>query len=792
MLLTAASVCWGQTSSAPISTCRDTVATWPAFTFYLPSPTHLSTALLAMSATLQRKVQKVLSSKARFDTPDMIQATQASNLTHSRTTPTLTSQSLPSPTQPSIPSHPHCTHLPIHPLPLSPLRSQGLSALYSPGDNTLDNRRKLRSLLDRRSVHIHHQLVQSFTTINTTITTLHNQLTTLLQQCEQTLHTLHTTKQNNTTLLTQTQTLQAEQALIDNRSVITMTFLEKFQLSDSDIAALEGTIGGADGGGGSGGDSDSGGLDDGFFMALGRIGRIREDCKQLLQSYHQRIGLDILDSLAKRLESGYERLYRYVQSQASQLTSLPAESSAPVVSALALLRSMPVYYEHCLSEIAQGHRLAVIQRFMAAMSRGEGRARPIDVHAHDAVRYVSELLRWVEEAVRSEKDFIDQLMAMIDQQQAMLTSSTPAPSAASPTTPASSSSPSALLASVFEGLARLLRTRIEQALLTQPTPDTSFRLYTLLSSASLPLLSLLPSDAVLSSTIRSLIDTARINFFDTVKKQSDKLTPNRFTPPSDLSPPPVLVEALTQLNSILSAASAVATTGGAVEMAPVLAALLDPLLGALSQSASKLPADEQAVYAINCLHAVLSVLRRYESARGRSEMSALELDAEVEKLVGVQYDAVMDKCGMKAIVERIRAIKQQRHSAAAPFVPLSTLEGLSETAVRQAVGQFYGMLFSVGSFVVPQADRLLQSTLRRSCRESVALSISAAYREVCDSVADEREGYGGSGSGSGGVGGGVGGVRWLQHTSDQVDLLLEVHKGNSTSSGGILGTLPRE
>ena len=627
-------------------------------------------------------------------------------------------------------------------------------------------------------MHIHHQLVQSFHTVSTTITALHTTLSQLVTQCEHTLLSLQHTKTNNTVLLTQTQALQGEQASISHRLELTSTFLSKFQLSDADIAALEGLEG-----------SGGGELDDGFFMALGRIGRIREDCKQLLQSYHQRVGLDILDSLAKRLESGYERLYRYVQSQASQLTALPADPAAPVVSALALLRSMPVYYEHSLSEVAQAHRLAVIQRFMAALSRGEGRARPIDVHAHDAVRYVSELLRWVEEAVRSEKDFIDQLMAMIDQQQALLTSATPAPAATASTPSSSSTSPSALLASIFEGLARLLRTRVEQALLTQPTPDTSFRLYTLLASASLPLLSLLPSDAVLSATVRSLVDTARINFFDTVKKQSDKLTAHRLTPPSDLSPPPVLVEALTQLNSILSAASAIAATGGAVEMAPVLAALLDPLLGALSASAAQLPADEQAVYAINCLHAALSVLRRYEAARGRAEMSALELEAEVEKLVGVQYDAVMDKCGMKAIVERIRAVKQQR-TAAAPFAPLSTVEGLSEAAVRQAVGQFYSLLFSVGSFVVPQADRLLQSTLRRSCRESVALSISAAYREVRDCVTDEREGYGGSGGGGGGAaGGGVGGVRWLQHTADQVDLLLEVNRGGS-SGGGSGGSTP--
>ena len=58
----------------------------------------------------------------------------------------------------------------------------------------------------------------------------------------------------------------------------------------------------------------------------------------------------------------------------------------------------------------------------------------------------------------------------------------------------------------------------------------------------------------------------------------------------------------------------------------------------------------------------------------------------------------------------------------------------------------------------------------------MALSISAGYREVWESVLDEREGYAGGG-GSGG------GVRWLQHTPDQVDLLLEIKGGSGSSAG---------
>lgn len=53
-----------------------------------------------------------------------------------------------------------------------------------------------------------------------------------------------------------------------------------------------------------------------------------------------------MDSLAKRLEVGYEKLYRWVQTEGR---ALPQHEVPPTfVAALALLRHMPVYYRSAL------------------------------------------------------------------------------------------------------------------------------------------------------------------------------------------------------------------------------------------------------------------------------------------------------------------------------------------------------------------------------------------------------------------------------------------------------------
>jgi len=96
--------------------------------------------------------------------------------------------------------------------------------------------------------------------------------------------------------------------------------------------------------------------------------------------------LDLLEGLARRLEMGYEKLYRWTQAKARQLasddvdlSSLSSSSSSPSSSsqdslsllptALALLANMPVYRQHCSMEVGQGRRVVLLRRFINALSR---------------------------------------------------------------------------------------------------------------------------------------------------------------------------------------------------------------------------------------------------------------------------------------------------------------------------------------------------------------------------------------------------------------------------------------
>ena len=105
---------------------------------------------------------------------------------------------------------------------------------------------------------------------------------------------------------------------------------------------------------------------------------------------------------------------------------------------------------------------------------------------------------------------------------------------------------------------------------------------------------------------------------------------------------------------------------------------------------------------------------------------------------------------------------------------MSEEKGLEEGQLVSALRSFYAALFSIGSFLVPQADRLLQSSLRRSCREAVALAISQSYTQLYDTLRREDEDLGYSPQ-----------VKaLLQHTPEHIDLVLELQSPAKRGGGG--------
>jgi hypothetical protein len=64
-----------------------------------------------------------------------------------------------------------------------------------------------------------------------------------------------------------------------------------------------------------------------------------------------------------------------------------------------------------LSTLAETRQAALLQMFLTALTRGgpDGLPRPIELHAHDSVRYVGDMLAWIHQAVAWEHEFLESL-----------------------------------------------------------------------------------------------------------------------------------------------------------------------------------------------------------------------------------------------------------------------------------------------------------------------------------------------------------------------------------------------
>ena len=176
----------------------------------------------------------------------------------------------------------------------------------------------------------------------------------------------------------ETTQLQGKSKLLDLKSNVVLAFLEKFQLTPEQLQVLAGPP------------MDSGharisqreiGWE--FFEAMNRVKEIHEDCKVLLHMSKQRAGLEIMESMAMHLESGYEQLYHWVQNQCSLMTSEVLDLNSNLRQGLKELRSRPILFQYCIDEYSIARRMSLVQSFIDALTREKNSNRPIELHSHD-------------------------------------------------------------------------------------------------------------------------------------------------------------------------------------------------------------------------------------------------------------------------------------------------------------------------------------------------------------------------------------------------------------------------
>ncbi|KNA16792.1 hypothetical protein SOVF_085690 [Spinacia oleracea] len=639
-----------------------------------------------------------------------------------------------------------------------------LSTFYS--DNSPQARRNLRSTIEKRSLSINHDFLSASDAAQQALDQVEEEVNSLAECCDRIAKALNSCSATTGDIISTTERLKQDLDVTTQRQEIVSCFLRDYQLSNEEINALKEEE-----------------LNENFFKALSHVQEIHANCKILLRTHHQRAGLELMDMMAMYQEGAYERLCRWVQAECRRLgdTDNP-EVSELLRTAVRCLNERPVLFKYCAEEVANMRHNALFRRFISALTRGGpgGLPRPIEVHAHDPLRYVGDMLAWLHQALASERELV---YALLDPD---------AVEDAGPTARQFSKNSESefgkiesdltfVLDRIFEGVCRPFKVRVEQVLQSQPSLIVSYKLINQLEFYTYTISDLIGRETALCQTLWTLKEAAQKTFFDILKSRGDKLL--RYPPlvAVDLSPPPAVREGVSVLLEIIETYDGMMIPPSKKpEFDPVISALLDPIIQMCEQAAeahkskgaghssrrSRISSDSNQlnkssvdailsnsntlsasqsietpskIFLINCLCTIQQPLIGHEAATKYAKNIGDLIENHMRILVDKEVETILRRCNLLNKMPNFRKTFDEASEEAARH-PLAEVEETSPASLSESLNIFFGLILGTENSL-PEFEQLQMPKLRSEACIHLANSLADAYELVHDAVMDPKNSY---------------------------------------------------
>uniref|UniRef100_A0A8C1TBH1 Conserved oligomeric Golgi complex subunit 6 n=1 Tax=Cyprinus carpio TaxID=7962 RepID=A0A8C1TBH1_CYPCA len=575
---------------------------------------------------------------------------------------------------------------------------KSLSVFFT--ENSLRTRRNLRGDIERRSLSINEEFVRIFKEVKEELESVHEDVQAMSSCCEEMTNRLKAAKEQTQDLIVKTNKLQGENQRLEVRAQVAQAFLTKFQLSATEMATLR--------------SARDGPITEDFFRALNRVKNIHEDVKVLLRTNQQTAGLEIMEQMAVLQETAYEQLYRWAQSECCRGLTQETCDIPPVLSqAMESLQDRPVLYKYTLDEFGTARRSAVVRGFIDALTRGGmgGTPRPIEMHSHDPMRYVGDMLAWLHQATASEKEHLEALLKQV-------------------TVQGVEENMQEVVGHITEGVCRPLKVRIEQVIIAEPGAVLLYKLSNLLKFYHHTIRSNL--FGIMGTSVSSLLMTidemhmlSKKMFFNSLSLHASRLMDKVELPPPDLGPTASLTQTLSLLREVLAShdSSVLPLDARQADFAQVLSCILDPLLQLCTVSASNLGTADMATYMVNSLYMMKTTLALFEFTDKRLEMLEFQIEAHLDTLINEQASFVLTRAGLSHIYSCV-----QQHTAEQVRINVKTV-------------QFDRYLASPDTLVMPQLNFLLSAAIKEQIFKQSTELVCRAYGEVYKGVTNPTNAY---------------------------------------------------
>ncbi|KAJ9292632.1 hypothetical protein DTO271G3_8604 [Paecilomyces variotii] len=524
--------------------------------------------------------------------------------------------------------------------------------------NTADTRRQLRLDVQKEVIDCNGEIVKDFGKVADQLKRIGTVITSLNRTCEEMRKHINQAKQETAPVLEEASALMSQKQDTETKQRLLDAFTKHFIVPDEDLVVLT---------------SAEEPVDDHFFDVLARVKRVHHDCEVLLGGENQRLGLEIMEQSSKQLNSAYQKLYKWIQKEFKSLNLEDPQINSSIRRALRVLAERPSLFHSCLDFFAEAREYILSDSFHYALTNavsageGERNVKPIEFSAHDPLRYIGDMLAWVHSAAVSEREALEALFVTDGDE---IAKGIKAGISSEPWSRVDGEEDAVfdgqkalngLVDRDINGVSRSLRQRVELVIQGCDDPVTTYKVVNLLSFYRMTFSRLIGAESNLANVISSL-ETYTFGHFQTLLGDQVGLVsgdPAALTPPSDLSVPQFLSDALDVLTHLMKAYDASlegvdseSTSDQENKFTPVLHVAFDPFLDLAKSTASDLSGKtSKAIYQTNILLAAWSTILPYQFACTThlapisTSLSTIRMD-----LLQAQHDFFLETSGLQDLL----------------------------------------------------------------------------------------------------------------------------------------------
>lgn len=621
---------------------------------------------------------------------------------------------------------------------------QYLGTFYN--ENSINERRNLRGVLERKTLETHKELFKEFSKVNEQLELLDKVVGDLNKTCNLIDEQIREHESKTKPFLNHINSLNHKLQETQHRQELISNFLTQFQLTDTERDALLHHP-----------------ITPNFFRTLNKVHDIYSACTEMLRSHQQKSGLEIMEEMSGYQDTAYERLSRWTQEKCRLLSSdiysnidMDDEENLfghllveeELKHALTALSERPVLLKCCLKEIVTARKMALLSRFFDALHGSKG--RPIEMVAHDPVRYIGDILAWIHQSAANERELIDSLLSLDDEH-------------------AEPDSKKQMLAfnilnEIFETLNKDLKMRIDQILNGEEVDIIIyFKLGHFLELYSNTVSKMLGKNSSFPMYLLELKSLVTKKFFQVLQKELEIVTNSPLVVTDDLRPPELFIQTLHKLTDIMNtfSESVVPEQRREEEFSMVLNAIIDPLLQTLQKTLQTKMNNEKNedrisdlfIFIINSHFALHRVLVPHSFTSKKVEQVMGEIDKIMEDFITFQSNRILKGSG---IAEKLELMKNH----AAPFC---RVPGLTQENMTNFMRDLYHQLFNLSTQLLNpqhQCDRITAPRLQVYARNRIATALSDAYAKIYAAIDNPINEY-------------TNPREFAYHTPQQVKTLLE-------------------